>query len=99
MRIADTVRRTRGKGTHFAAQVLNFLESVGYPYAPRRLGIDERDRDVLTFIPGCPTDHPSQRDVSAYVLSGRMLREFNQLVKANVVPVGTELTGQHKNIT
>ncbi|HEY5397215.1 MAG TPA: hypothetical protein VIL16_17660 [Trebonia sp.] len=30
-------------------------------YAPRYLGVDDRGRDILTYIPGRTTDHPSQR--------------------------------------
>jgi hypothetical protein len=35
VRVGDTVRRARDAGSGFAAQVLVFLETAGYPYAPR----------------------------------------------------------------
>ncbi|SPL93989.1 aminoglycoside phosphotransferase [[Actinomadura] parvosata subsp. kistnae] len=75
--MGDTVRRARDPGSAFAAQVLAHLEAAGYPYAPRHLGIDERGRDVLDFIPGTTTDHPSQRAPGAYALGGRMLRDLH----------------------
>jgi len=90
VRIGDTVRRTRGPGAHFAARVLVFLESVGYPYAPRHLGVDDRDRDVLSYIPGRTTDHPSQRDRSAYATAGRMLRELHDVTSGHVLAAEQE---------
>jgi hypothetical protein len=46
--------------------VLRYLESVGYLHAPRHLGIDDQGRDVLSYIPGRTTDHPTQRADGAY---------------------------------
>lgn len=33
-------------------EVLRHLEAVGYPHSPRVLGIDERNREILTYLPG-----------------------------------------------
>lgn len=52
VRIGETVRRARDAGSAFAAQVLLFLETAGYPYAPRFLGIDDRGRDILSSAQG-----------------------------------------------
>ncbi|GAA2832888.1 hypothetical protein ABT362_10235 [Nonomuraea rubra] len=41
VRVGDTVRRSRDPGSAFAALVLVHLESAGYPYAPRYLGLDD----------------------------------------------------------
>ncbi len=48
VRVGDTVHRSRDSGSAFAARLLGYLESAGYPYAPRYLGVDERDRDILS---------------------------------------------------
>lgn len=77
VRVGDTVRRS--PGPEFAVRVLEHLEAVGYPYAPRHLGTDERGRDVLTFVPGHTTDHPSQRAEGAYALAGTMLRRLHDV--------------------
>jgi hypothetical protein len=76
--IGDTVRRTRGSRSAFAARVLRYLESIGYSYAPRYLGVDERGRDVLSYIPGRTTDHPTHRAEGAHVLAGTVLRELHE---------------------
>lgn len=73
VRVGDTVRRPRSRRSDFAAQVLASLESIGFPHSPRHLGVDEQGRDILSFIPGRTTDHPSQRAAGAYALGGAML--------------------------
>jgi hypothetical protein len=89
-RIGGTVRRTRGPEAHFVGQVLMFLEHRGYQHAPRHLGVDELGRDVLTYIPGGTTDHPSQRDAGAYGVGGQMLRELHDLTTGSVLAAGHE---------
>jgi aminoglycoside phosphotransferase (APT) family kinase protein len=74
----------------FAVRLLSYLETAGYAYAPRYLGIDEQGRDVLTFIPGEITDHPSQRAAGAYAIGGRMLRELHEAT------AGHELAGDRE---
>ena len=47
VRAGGTVRRARDPGSAFAARLLGYLESAGYPHAPRFLGVDDRGRDIL----------------------------------------------------
>jgi hypothetical protein len=42
VRVGETVHRTRSTSASFAGSVLCFLETAGYAYAPRFLGIDEQ---------------------------------------------------------
>jgi hypothetical protein len=50
VRVDETVRRPcSGPGTH---ALLRHLERVGFDGAPRLLGVDERGREVLSFVPG-----------------------------------------------
>ncbi|NBE91973.1 phosphotransferase [Nonomuraea sp. K271] len=90
VRVGDTVRRARDSNAAFAARVLRHLESAGYPYAPRHLGIDERGRDVLGFITGATTDHPAQRAPGAYARGGRMLRELHEATAGHMLAAGRE---------
>jgi Ser/Thr protein kinase RdoA (MazF antagonist) len=90
VRIGATVRRSRGDRAPFATQVLTYLESVGYPYAPRHLGIDERGRDILTFIPGHTSDHPGQRAPGAFGLAGRMLSALHRATAGHPLAAGAE---------
>jgi phosphotransferase family enzyme len=77
VRVGETVRRARGHRAEEVAGLLRYLESVGFAHAPRHLGIDEHDRDILTYIPGATTDLPSPRAPGAYRHAGRMLRELH----------------------
>ena len=90
VRAGATVRRAREPGSEFAARVLGYLESAGYPYAPRYLGVDDRGRDILTYIPGRTTDHPSQRADGAYARGGAMLRELHDLTAGHPLAAGRE---------
>jgi len=54
-RVGDTVRRrSTGPAVH---ALLGYLERVGFPYAPRLLGVDERGREVLTYQRGASGRH------------------------------------------
>ena len=52
VRVGDTVRRPVGPWTPAVHALLNHLRDVGFSGAPRPLGIDERGREVLEFMPG-----------------------------------------------
>lgn len=52
VRVGATVRRPRQPFSDSVAAYLRHLEGVGFAGAPRWRGVDERDRDILDFIPG-----------------------------------------------
>jgi len=52
VRVGDTVRRPLTPWSSSVHRLLLHLETVGYPYSPRFLGIDDQRREVLSFIPG-----------------------------------------------
>jgi hypothetical protein len=51
-RVGDTVRRPRRHGSPSTWALLDHLERVGFDGAPRFLGLDDRGREILSFIPG-----------------------------------------------
>jgi hypothetical protein len=58
VRVGDTVRRPQrptGPATH---ALLRHLAGVGFTGAPRFLGIDELDREVLSYVPGIAVTPP-----------------------------------------
>lgn len=83
VRVDDTVRRPRNQNSDWINRVLTRLEELDYPHAPRFRGIDDQDRDILTFIPGITTDHPSQRQPAAYRVGGQMLRRLHDLTRGD----------------
>jgi Phosphotransferase enzyme family len=50
--VDGTVRRATGPWTPAVHDLLRHLERRGFGGAPRVLGIDEQNREVLTFLPG-----------------------------------------------
>jgi len=57
VRIGDTVRRPVKPQSLFVARLLTHLTHIGFDGAPRFLGRDEHDRDILSFIPGWVPAH------------------------------------------
>ncbi|HET9809732.1 MAG TPA: aminoglycoside phosphotransferase family protein, partial [Candidatus Limnocylindria bacterium] len=51
VRVGDTVRRRAGPWTPAVHALLRYLEDAGFE-APRVLGMDEQDREILSYIPG-----------------------------------------------
>ncbi|GAA4978004.1 hypothetical protein GCM10023317_00030 [Actinopolymorpha pittospori] len=90
VRIGSTVRRTRGPHSPFVEELLGYLESVGYPYAPRYRGVDEAGRDIFTYIPGNTSDHPRQRAPDASKLGARMLRQLHDVTTGHALAAGAK---------
>jgi hypothetical protein len=51
-RVGDTVRRPLRPTSPATHALLRHLDDVGFPGAPRFLGIDAKGREVLSYIPG-----------------------------------------------
>ena len=81
VRVGDTVRRPARPSSAAVRELLLHLEAVGFEGAPRSLGVDERGRDVLTFVEGdvpLPPYPPwALTDVALDDL-GRLLRRFHE---------------------
>ncbi len=52
VRVGDTVRRPVKPSSPFVARLLAHLETAACEWAPRYLGVDACDRDILTYQPG-----------------------------------------------
>jgi hypothetical protein len=93
VRIGDTVRRPAGPWTPSVHALLTHLRSVGFPGAPRPLGIDERGREVLEFVPGAvpwPVAGSPLEPDRAMVSVGRVIRDFHDAVADFVPPTGSK---------
>lgn len=76
-RLGDTVRRVLKPDSAKIHRLLKHLESKGYTYAPRFLGIDENDREILTFIEGEAGNYPLKR----YMWSDDVLIEIAKMLR------------------
>lgn len=52
VRVGDTVRRPTGPWTPAVHALLAYVNERGVPNVPRVLGLDERGRESLTYLPG-----------------------------------------------
>ncbi|SEP83113.1 phosphotransferase family protein [Lentzea albida] len=86
VRAGDTVRRQMSDRSGFVHRLLLHFAQRGWPGAPRFLGVDERGREVLTFLDGVVPSRSS--DGLAGV--ARLVREFHDLT------AGTELAGDQE---
>lgn len=93
-RVGDTVRRPTGPQTPAVHALLRHLELVGFDGAPRVLGIDERDREVLTYVEGeagwnGPYDDHTLTEVA------RTIRRFHDAVRSFQPPPGSVWNPNH----
>ena len=58
VRVGETVRRPQRSTSPATHALLRHLEAVGFDGAPRFLGIDTQEREVLTYIPGATVARP-----------------------------------------
>jgi hypothetical protein len=91
VRVGGTVRRRPGYWTPAVHALLEFLSQRGFE-APRPLGIDERGREILSYVegqavPGWPDPFPDWIFSEACVRAAAAgLRRFHDLVAGFVAP-------------
>jgi aminoglycoside phosphotransferase (APT) family kinase protein len=90
-RVDDTVRRSTGPWSPAVHALLRHLESAGFQGAPRFLGIDDRGREILTYLDGeVPTGaHPDIVTDAVLADLGRMLRDLHRVTADFRLPTGT----------
>ncbi len=85
VRVGNTVRRPQCPTSAAAHAVLEHLSRVGFDGAPRFLGIDERGREILTYIEGeavlAPYPGWAMTD-EALVSVARLLRRYHDAIAA-----------------
>jgi Ser/Thr protein kinase RdoA (MazF antagonist) len=89
VRVGDTVRRPAGPWTPAVHALLEHLHGVGFRGAPRPLGLDERGREVLTYLPGVvpwPDDMHLVGPEERLRQVARLVREFHDAVAGFAPP-------------
>jgi len=82
-RSGDTVRRELKPESHKIHDLLKHLENKGFSYAPKFLGIDEKGREVLSFIDGETGNYPLKEYMwsdDTLIEIGKMLRLYHDAV-------------------
>jgi Phosphotransferase enzyme family len=82
-RSGDTVRRELKPESIKIHTLLKYLENKGFAFAPKFLGIDEENREILTFIEGEAGNYPLKKYMwsnEALIEIGKMLRLYHEAV-------------------
>jgi serine/threonine protein kinase len=82
-RVGDTVRRPLSEFSTARHALLDHLEAVGFEGAPRYLGIDERGREILSYVHGRAIVKPYPPwalSDAALVSVARLLRDYHDAV-------------------
>jgi len=77
VRVGNTVRRPLKSNSPFVHQLLTHLEAKGFAGAPRSLGIDSANREILTFIPGFVPDNFGEFSDTQLSSAARLLRAMH----------------------
>lgn len=90
VKVVGTVRRAVGPWSPAIHALLEHLEAAGYEAAPRYLGMDERGREVLSFIDGVVPDgaHPEVVTDLALRDVGRLVRDLHRATEGFGLPPG-----------
>ncbi|MGB6408960.1 MAG: aminoglycoside phosphotransferase family protein [Planococcus donghaensis] len=76
-RVADTVRRELKPESFKIHQLLKHLEEKEFTQSPRFIGIDENEREILTYIEGEAGNYP----VKKYMLSDEVLIDIAKMLR------------------
>lgn len=83
VRIGTTVRRPMTAGAPFRHSLLQLLEERGYPFSPRFLGIDDQQREILTYFAGDIVRNGDGYSDDALSKIASMLRSLHNSVRGS----------------
>ncbi|GAA2748071.1 aminoglycoside phosphotransferase family protein [Terrabacter aerolatus] len=92
VRVGNTVRRPQGPHSPTVHMVLRHLESVGFAGAPKVLGVDDKGREVLTFVTGEVAGRPWPSwvaDADRATSVARLARELDDALELLGLPRDT----------
>jgi hypothetical protein len=95
VRVGETVRRPVHDSSEFVARLLQHLERLNVPWAPRYLGRDERDRDIFTYIPGCVPSRWGYFADDQVRAAARLLRSLHDATSASVLCADRSVVCHH----
>lgn len=91
VRIENTVRRSVGPNSEFNHALLKFLEEKSFGHAPRFLGIDEKGREILTFMEGEVSHGEMNWTDDQLVKVVQMLKDFHDATAGSEFAKGKEV--------
>lgn len=79
VRVGDTVRKPVTENSEFMRSLLEHLARNGSDFSPVFLGIDENERDILTFIDGDVPEELDYFDENTLRAAASLIRRFHDL--------------------
>ena len=99
VRVGDTVRRPLKPDAVDVHALLRHFEVVGFDGAPRFLGIDAKNREIVSYIEGWAPLHNGYRlSEDAVRAGGRLLRRVHDLTEGTKFASGAEVAC-HPNLS
>src|SRR5579862_6524354 len=97
VRVGNTVRRPAKGDAAFVHDLLLFLEDQGFPFAPRFLGKDEQDRDILGYLEGAIwSDSGSKLSDDLLEQAARAIRRYHDVTAGSPLAQNYEIIAHHE---
>lgn len=77
VRIGDHVHRPQCDHAAFVHRVLNHLAKKNVPFSPRYFGTDERNREILSFMPGDVPDNLGEYTAEQCAAAAKIIRTLH----------------------
>ena len=81
VRVGDTFRRPLHRNSEFVHALLRHFAAVGFDGAPRLLGIDEKGREILSYIDGQVFAGSEEEGEPVEILTDEQLASAAQLIR------------------
>lgn len=88
VRVGQTVRKPAGPHTPAVEAFLAHLNAAGVPAVPRTLGLDDRGRHMLEYVPGAMADTLPPLDAAGLSRVGQLIRELHDASEGFRPPAG-----------
>src|SRR5262245_51172161 len=99
VRVGDTVRRPMGRNADYVHRLLLHFEQCGFEGAPRYLGVDQKNREILSFIDGVAAPHNGFELTAQAVPAGaRLVRDRHDLTQGSPFAAGAQAAA-HRNLS
>src|SRR5215213_6429774 len=87
-----------GSNAPFVHELLRYLQEVGFDGAPRLLGVDERGREVLSFVEGeVPHDHGGYRPSEVRLTRvAALIRRFHDITAGSALTADAEIVAHNE---
>ncbi|HET8846117.1 MAG TPA: phosphotransferase [Ktedonobacteraceae bacterium] len=97
VRVGMTVRRPPKSNAEFVHDLLLFLEDQDFPFSPRFLGMDERGREILSYLEGEKgPDSGSHLSDDLLAQAARAIRSYHDATAGSPLTQGYEIVAHHE---